>query len=73
MLIQEAEVTIDNGIHKQAVSDYPLFIAPIARGLLGNQVSVRRTLIFHPGQGFPNSILKEIMFSRCFPVNTNRQ
>src|SRR4030067_139511 len=66
MLTQEPEVTIYNGIHIQTISGHPLFVTPIACWLLGNQVPVRWALILHPGQGFTDSILKEIMFTHCF-------
>ena len=63
VLTQKPEIAIYQGVHKQTISGHPLFIAPIACWLLGNQVPVRRALILHPDQGFFNCFIKKIRFT----------
>src|ERR1035437_712736 len=73
VLAQEQEIAIYQGVHKQTISGYPLFIAPITCWLLCNHVPVRRALILHPCQGFTDSILEKIMLTCYFSKNANTQ
>src|SRR5690242_439262 len=73
MASEEVQVTINKCINIESMPHDPLLIPPVAGGLLGNQVTVGRTLICHPGQGFLCSLLKESRFAGHLPKNAESQ
>src|SRR5664280_285124 len=71
ILSQNSEIAVNKCVHKQSISHYPLFIPPITCWLLGDHISVRRTLIFHPIQCFFYCSIKKIFFSGYLSENAD--
>ena len=59
MLLKQTKVAVYQGIHKKTISQYPLFIPPVAGGLLCNQGAGGGALILHPGECFFDCFLKK--------------
>jgi hypothetical protein len=70
---EEPQVGVDQGIDKQAVADHPLFITPIAGRQLAGKHVVGWALVVHPGKGFIDGCLEEVVFMQDLPEDAGSQ
>ncbi len=55
----QSEIGINDGVDVEAITEDPLFVAPVAGWLLGNHDEVVGALVAHPGQRLLHSFIEE--------------